>query len=64
MLRAEHPGLSGPLLSSLLLQSLQPASDGGTKLLDVAAALEYPLYRTHAPGTARASDHESAGPGG
>ncbi len=64
LLRAEHPGLSGPLLSSLLLQSLQPASDGGTKLLDVAAALEYPLYRTHAPGTARASDHESAGPGG
>jgi subtilisin family serine protease len=64
LLRAEHPDLSGPLLSSLLLQSLQPASNGGTKLLDVAAALEVPLYRTHAAGTARDSDQESAGPGG
>ena len=64
LLRAEHPGLSGPLLSSLLLQSLQPASNGGTAVLDVGAALDYPVFRTQAPGTARTSDEGSAGPGG
>jgi subtilisin family serine protease len=64
LLRAEHPGLSGPLQSSLLLQSLQLASDGSTSLLDVAAALEYPVFQTHAPGTVRTNDEGSAGPGG
>ena len=64
LLRAEQPGLSGPLLSSLLLQSLQPASDGGTAVLDVAAALEYPVFRTTAPGTAYTNGTVSAGPGG
>jgi subtilisin family serine protease len=64
LIRAQHPDLSGPLLSSMLLQSLQPASNGGVAVLDVAAALEYQLYRVNVPGTAVTSDAASVGPGG
>ncbi len=64
LIRAEHPELSGPLLASILLESLQPASNGGTGVLDIAAALELRLYGLSAPGTAYAVETEPIGPGG
>jgi subtilisin family serine protease len=64
LVRAEHPDLSGPLLASMLLRSLQPASDGGVAVLDVAAALEVTLYRLAAPGTAAGDEAQPSGPGG
>jgi subtilisin family serine protease len=64
LIRAQHPNLSGPLLSSVLLQSLQPASNGGVAVLDVASALEYQIYGVNVPGTAVTNDAASVGPGG
>ena len=62
LLRDQHPNLQGPLLRSQLLRSLQAASDGGPGVLDLAAALEAPLYAVELPGTARTDAGEPSAP--
>ncbi|MDA0256983.1 MAG: S8 family serine peptidase, partial [Chloroflexi bacterium] len=62
LLREEHPTFSGPLLSSLLLRSLQPSPAGGPGVLDLAAALDAPLFGTGVPGTARSGSAAPVAP--
>jgi subtilisin family serine protease len=62
LLRDEHPNLQGPLLRSQLLRSLRAARDGGPGVLDLAAALEAPLYGVELPGTARTDAGEPSAP--
>ena len=62
LLREQYPTFEGPLLRSLLLQSLQPAADGGPGVLDLEAALNGTLFTTGAPGTARTSTGEPVAP--
>ncbi|MFA7248422.1 MAG: S8 family serine peptidase [Dehalococcoidia bacterium] len=63
LLRARFPDLSPALLRSILLGSRQPgtlAADPG--LLDIGAAVDWPIYSNGAPGTSRAGDGPPRGP--